>query len=428
MSRLPFELVLALRYLRPKRTFVSVITLISILGVTLGVAVLIIVIAVMSGFDRQLRDKILGFNTHLKVLGQNHSLPDYALVAATVRSNASVVGVTPFVMGKVLLETQPRTGEQSVVDAPYVRGVDPATEGSVSVLPESIIRGQFNLEGHNVIVGSELASKLGLQLGDRLGIFSPEDLKQIRASQKQGQEAAKAPVARDFTVGGIFDVGYYDYNANVIVMSLENAQQLYALADEDQVHGLMVMLKDPYQAAAVRQQLLDTLGTGVFLTIWTEENSAILGALAVEKNMMFYLLFFIMIVAALCIMSALITFVVQKTREIGMLKALGATNSQVAWLFLGQSAIVGVIGVLAGFGLGMLAVTYRNEFLRFMRRATQFELFPAEIYGFGELPALIMPTDIAMICSSALVICLLAGLLPAWNASRLQPVEALRHE
>jgi lipoprotein-releasing system permease protein len=144
--------------------------------------------------------------------------------------------------------------------------------------------------------------------------------------------------------------------------------------------------------------------------------------------MMFYLLFFIMIVAALCIMSALITFVVQKTREIGMLKALGATNPQVAALFLSQSAMVGVVGVIAGFGLGMLAISYRNEFLHFMNRMTGFELFPASIYGFWELPALITPRDIALICGSALLICVLAGVLPAWNASRLQPVEALRHE
>ena len=426
MSRLPFELVLALRYLRPKRTFVSVITLISILGVTLGVAVLIIVIAVMSGFDQQLRDKILGFNTHLKVFGQNRSVGNYAGLASAVRSNAAVRGVAPFVMGKVLLETQPRPGEQSAVDAPYVRGVDPASESSVSVLPKSIVRGAFDLEGRSVILGSQMARHLGLRPGDRVAIYSPEDLKKWRA--RAGKEGEKAPMPADYTVTGVFDVGYYEYDANVVLTSLENAQELYGLADADEVHGLLVMLNDPYRAGEVRAELMKTLGSDYYLTIWTEENSSILGALAVEKNMMFYLLFFIMIVAALCIMSALITFVVQKTREIGMLKALGATNPQVAMLFLGQSAIVGVIGVVAGFGLGMLALSYRNEFLHVMRRATNFELFPAEIYGFGELPALIMPGDIVVICTSALVICLLAGLLPAWNASRLQPVEALRHE
>jgi lipoprotein-releasing system permease protein len=159
-----------------------------------------------------------------------------------------------------------------------------------------------------------------------------------------------------------------------------------------------------------------------------EEKGELLEAVAVEENVMFIVLFFVMIVAAFGITSTLITFVVQKTREIGVLKALGCTRAQVSWLFLSQSVFVGVIGVLAGCATGMLAVRYRNEFLGFMRETTHLELFPAAIYGFGELPARIEAADIALICGSALVICLLAGLLPAWNAGRLQPVEALRHE
>jgi lipoprotein-releasing system permease protein len=159
-----------------------------------------------------------------------------------------------------------------------------------------------------------------------------------------------------------------------------------------------------------------------------QENSAILGALIVEKNVMFYLLFFIVIVAALCILSAQITFVVQKTREIGMLKALGATNLQISGVFLTQSAIIGVLGVLAGYGLGILALTYRNEFLHLMNHWTGFELFPASIYGFGALPAVIAARDIALICGSSFVICILGGVLPAWRAGRLKPVEALRYE
>ena len=170
------------------------------------------------------------------------------------------------------------------------------------------------------------------------------------------------------------------------------------------------------------------LGPDFRITTWMDENASILGALVVEKNVMFYLLFFIMIVAALCILSALITFVVQKTREIGMLKALGATDLQVAGLFLSQSGFVGTVGVVCGFGLGMLALSYRNEFLHFMNRMTGFELFPASIYGFSELPALIVPRDIVLICGSALLICVLGGVIPAWRAGRLQPVAALRYE
>jgi lipoprotein-releasing system permease protein len=159
-----------------------------------------------------------------------------------------------------------------------------------------------------------------------------------------------------------------------------------------------------------------------------EENASILNALVVEKNVMFYLLFFIMIVAALCILSALITFVVQKTREIGMLKALGARDLQVGLVFLSQGALVGALGDLAGFGLGMLALTYRNQFLHFMNKLTGFQLFPADIYGFTELPALIVPRDVILICGSAWIVCILGGLIPAWRAGRLKPVEALRYE
>ena len=197
---------------------------------------------------------------------------------------------------------------------------------------------------------------------------------------------------------------------------------------QDHVHGLQIMLHDPYQAELARVELQRALGLDFLVRTWMDDNATILNALLVEKNVMFYLLFFIMIVAAFGICSALITFVVQKTREIGILKAVGATNGQVMWIFLSQSVIVGFIGVLAGFGLAMLAVHYRNEFLRFMNRVTGWELFPASIYNFSELPALIVPSDIAIICGGSMVICILAGIIPAWNAGRLKPVEALRSE
>jgi len=424
MSRLPFELLLALRYLRPRRTFVSIITLISVLGVALGVAVLIIVISVMSGFDHDLREKILGFNAHIQVFQSRGTMQNYAQVASVIASNKNVRGVSPLVIGKVLVETQEETGRQAKVDAPILRGVDPRIEGSVNVLPQSIVEGKFDLSGRGVVIGSEFARKLRLHVGDRLSIYSPRDIEQMRKSRGKKNEEAILP--EDYEVRGIFDVGYYEFNSLFIVTSLENAQDLYDLGDS--VHDLEVMLKDPYQATEVKRQLEQTLGREFTVTTWMEQNSAILSALIVEKNVMFYLLFFIVIVAALCILSAQITFVVQKTREIGMLKALGATNLQISGVFLSQSAIIGVLGVLAGYGLGILALTYRNEFLHFMNYWTGFELFPASIYGFSELPALIVARDIALICGSSFVICILGGVLPAWRAGRLKPVEALRYE
>jgi lipoprotein-releasing system permease protein len=423
MSRLPFELLLALRYLRPKRTFVSVITLISVLGVTLGVAVLIIVISVMSGFDKQLRDKILGFNTHLKVLPRDETMKDYAAVARIIASNRNVKAVAPFVMGPVLVRTEPATG-QSRVGAPYVRGIVPQLETNLSVLPQSIVEGKFDVSDDGVLVGTEFAHNMDLQVGDRLEIGSPSVLHQWEESSKHTN--APVPVLPEYTVRGIFDVGYFEYNVSFIVTGLREAQRLYDL--DNRVHGLLVMLHDPYKAREVEYELALALGPNYMLRTWMQENATLLNALAVEKNVMFYVLFFIMIVAALCILSALITFVVQKTREIGMLKALGATDFQVSLLFLSQAAVVGALGDLAGYGLGMLALAYRNEFLHFMNRLTGFELFPAAIYGFTELPALIFPQDIVIICGSAWVICVLGGVIPAWRAGRLKPVEALRYE
>jgi lipoprotein-releasing system permease protein len=423
MSRLPFELLLALRYLRPKRTFVSVITLISVLGVTLGVAVLIIVISVMTGFDQQLRDKILGFNTHLKVVPRDETMKDYDAVARIVTANRNVKAVAPYVFGPVLMKTEPPNG-QSKVGAPFIRGINPQIETNISVLPSSIVEGQFDVSDRGLLVGIEFARNMSLQVGDRVEIGGPSVLEKWRESTKK--EGATAPVLPEYDVRGIFDVGYYEYNLSVVVISLQDAQELYDLKRD--VHGLMVMLHDPYKAPEVERALTNSLGRDYRVTTWMQENANILNALVVEKNVMFYLLFFIMIVAALCILSALITFVVQKTREIGMLKALGATDWQVSLVFLSQAALVGALGDLAGYGLGMLALAYRNEFLHFMNRLTGFELFPASIYQFTELPALIVRHDILLICGSAWLICILGGVIPAWRAGRLKPVEALRYE
>lgn len=427
--------MLALRYLRPKRTFVSVITLISIVGVTLGVAVLIIVISVMTGFDRELRQKILGFNAHLRIQ-RDGPMEDYAEAIHLIESSAElkgvIKGVAPYVLGQVMVQTQPETGSPQVI-FPVVRGIDAKREAALTVLLSSIVEGTNEVRGDRVLVGREFAMKMDLRVGDRLAIYSVRHFERfshlLKKKKSDEPEPDEAYLPHEFEISGVFDVGFYDFNDLFIACSLANAQELFFReGEEDAVHGLMVMLRDPEQARVVRQIIGPLLGSGYYIRTWEEENEGILDALMVEKNMMFYLLSVIMVVAAFGIMSTLITFVVQKTREIGILKALGAFNSQIMVIFLSQGLLVGVIGVSAGFGAGILAVWYRNEFLRFMRRVTGFELFPAKIYYFRELPALIDPTDIMVICGVSLAACLMAGLAPAWIAGRLRPVDALRHE
>jgi lipoprotein-releasing system permease protein len=422
MSRLPFELLLSLRYLFPRRLFVLAITVISLVGIVLGVGVLIIVISVMSGFDRQLRDRLLGFNAHLRVVADG-PMSDYRAVMERIREHPSVKGVAPYVLGPVLIKTQPAYGNPRLW-APYVRGIDARLEDQVSNLATSVVEGEFDVRGRGVLLGSVLADRLGLQVGDALAVYSPADYEEREEGLREGRE--EAPMPADYVVRGIFDVGYYEFNDSFLVCSLANAQDMYRL--EDSVHGLIVMLHDPELAPAVRADLVEAVGPQLQITTWMQEHSPILEALVVEKHVMFYVVFFIIIVAAFGIMSTLIVFVVQKTREIGLLKAVGATSMQIMWLFLSRSLALGVVGVAGGFALGLTAITYRNEFLHFMRRATGFELFPASIYGFSELPALLVAGDVAVICGGSLVICLLAGVVPAWIAGRLRPVEALRYE
>ena len=429
MSRLPFELLLALRYLRPKRTFVSIITLISVLGVMLGVAVLIIVISVMSGFDHELRDKILGFNAHLKIsqtdpaTGATVLMDNYAQVMNIVNSNQNVKGSAPLALGPVFVETERAEGSQQFL-TPLLRGIDPSTATNSSLITTNITAGTNDLSGDGLLVGADFAGSLGLRVGDRVAIYSPPDLQAMwKTRDSNGVQEVIPP--KDYEVRGIFQTGYNDYDANVAVTSLENYQDLFHWDDE--VGGVIVMLADPEQANRVRSELHPALGSGYDISTWREDSDTMM-AVMVEKNVMLYILFFIVIVAAFGITCTMITFVVLKTREIGVMKALGASSRQIMWIFLSQSMVVSTLGVLIGLASGTLLLAYRNPFLHLMRKLTGWELFPASIYQFSELPALIVPRDIIIICGGSFIICLLAAAFPAWHASRLKPVEALRHE
>lgn len=430
MSRLPFELLLALRYLRPKRTFVSIITLISVLGVTLGVAVLIIVISVMDGFDAELREKILGFTGHMRVFQVNTNtgspvlMQNSAEAMRKINANPAVTGVSPFAVERVLLQTEPPPPAPYQIDSPYLRAIDLQTDAKVSNFARKITSGTADLSGRGLLIGRDIANRFGIQPGDRVALASPNQIKDMINSARTNHQEVRLP--DDFEVRGIFDCGYYDFNSTMIIGSMESFQDLFSISNS--VEGLALMVKDPDNTASVRKELEKALGPNYSITIWQQEKTPTMEAVMVEKNMMLYILFFIVIVAAFGITCTLITFVVLKTREIGILKALGASSRQVAWVFLSQSLAVSIMGISGGMGLGILGVVYRNPFLRSMRRLTGQNLFDQSVYQFYELPALLVPGDLAIICGGSLVICLLAAAFPVWNASRLKPVEALRHE
>ncbi|RKX30353.1 MAG: ABC transporter permease [Verrucomicrobia bacterium] len=408
--KLPVSLFLALRYLRPRRTFISAVTVISVLGVTLGVAVLVVVLSVMSGFDDMWREKILGFNAHVMVTGSRGVIYDIDRLIAEVERVEGVKAAAPFVQGLVFLQ------HNDSVYTPMLRGVDPCRESRVSQIPRSIIAGHFDVTGTALVVGADLARELRLRVGSRVLVYSPAGF--------ISEEEIRLP--EEMIVRGIFEVGMWDFDMGYVLSSLEAARDLYGL--EEGVHGLQVMTADPFQAAEVAQNIAQTIGPGYRVMTWMQLNRQLFAALRVEKNMMFFLLIFITVVAAFGITNTLITLAVQKTREIGLMKALGFPSGTIMRIFLWQGWISGVIGTGLGLALGLMALDYRNEILRFLSARLGLDLFPKELYRLSEIPARTSLEDLVTVIVAVLVICTLAGVIPAYRAARQDPARALRYE
>jgi lipoprotein-releasing system permease protein len=431
-TSLPAPLFLAARYLKPKRTFLAVITLISVLGVTLGITVLILVMSVMTGFERELQRKVIGFDAHL-LLTNNGLIDGWKDLVGRSEKTRGVIAAAPFVQGPVIVEFN----HQRL--APKIRGIDPALELKVSDLSKFIISGKLDLAGDSTVIGSELARTLGVHVGDVLTVYSPgnlgeviEQLDKLKEKPGKGTKAEEIDSIRQMvlptqlTVTGIFESGRYLYDSEFLLVPLHIGQELYGLGGS--VHGLSIRTVDPNRAAEIREDLRKNLPEELSCVTWMDLNKQLFDAIAMERHVMFFLLMFIILVAAFGIMNTLITVTVQKTREIGVLKALGARTWQIVSVFLVQGMVVGVIGVASGLVLGMTLIRWRNEVSQWLASVLGVEIFPRSVYQFNEIPAEIVPTDVALICISAFVICSVAALIPAWIASRMDPVKALRCE
>jgi lipoprotein-releasing system permease protein len=428
MSARNFSLFLALRYLLPKRIFLLVITLISILGVACAIALLIVVMAVMTGFERELERKVIGFEPHV-IVTNSGVLEDWAGLMKKAEAIKDVKAVAPFVQGPVIVEFQGRRM------APKIRGVDPEMEEKVVAMRPFIIAGQYDLDGDKAILGSDLARTLGAGVGDTISVFSPGNLQgvleEIDRMEKEGNKADASVLKQmilptDLEVSGIFESGRYLYDSDYLLVPLHIGQELYNLGGA--VHGLAIKAEDPYHARQVKEELDEILEPPAYALTWIDLNKQMFDAIRTERNVMFIILTIAIVVAAFCIMNTQITTTVQKTRDIGVMKALGARSSQIIGIFFIQGIIIGVFGTIFGLGFGIGIVLVRNDFSHFLANVFGLEVFPRAIYQFSEIPAEIVPRDVAIICGSAFVICSLAALIPAWVASRLDPVKALRYE
>jgi lipoprotein-releasing system permease protein len=429
---LPFSFFLALRYLKPKRTFLSIITLISVLGVLLGVTVLILVISVMTGFDRELRQKVIDFDAHILVTSNEGVLTNWRQLNEKIRAIPGVVATAPFVQGPVIVE------HDEVRLAPKIRGINPEEEEKVIPLRKFIKRGTLDLSGDTTVIGVELARMLNVHVGDKVTVYSPGNLGAIldrlkKLENARGEEEKKAiselrevVLPKDLTVTGIYETGHYMHDSEFLLVPIFIGQELYGLGDA--LHGITVKTVDPYAAEQVKRAIEPLLSVPQFAQTWIEMNRQYFEAIRLERTVMFFLLFFIIIVAAFGIMSTLITVTVQKRREIGIMKALGANIAQIVWVFLGQGMVIGLFGTLTGLGLGMTLIRYRNEFSHWLARTLHIEIFPREVYQFSSIPAEIIPIDVVKVCISAFLICSIAALIPAYFAARLDPVKALRYE
>jgi lipoprotein-releasing system permease protein len=415
----PYELILGWRYTRAGRAtrrngFISFISGVSMLGIALGVAALIIVLSVMNGFQKEVRDRMLSVVSHIEVFAPDGAaLPDMLRTLAEVRAHPQVVGAAPFIATQALLAR----GED--MKGVMVRGIDPSLEPGVTDLAVGLkntalarlLPGEFG-----VVLGGELARALGVRQGDRVTLVAPSG---------QVTPAGVVPRLKQMTVVGTFDSGHYEYDASLVLMHLDDAARIFRL---EGATGVRIKLRDLHQAREVAAQLASTLTGDLLIRDWTRQNRTWFAAVQVEKRMMFIILTLIVAVAAFNLVSTLVMTVTDKRADIAILRTLGASPQSIMAIFVVQGAMVGVIGTLAGLLLGLGVAFNIDVIVPALEQLFHASFLPKDIYLISRMPSEPQRGDIVPITIISLVLAFLATLYPSWRASRVNPAEALRYE
>ncbi len=424
---MPYELFIGLRYLKVKRksAFISMITLISTSGVALGVMALIVVLAVMTGFEDDLKDKILGTNAHIVVLKSTGGIARYEALMDKLKGVKGVVAATPFIYSQVMLSA----GKN--VSGVVLRGIDPKTDPLVTNLHKTLIEGRLtDLDAAapaplksaepgrpGLIIGKELAKNLNLYVGDQVNVISP--LGNITP-------LGMVPKLKQFRVVGIFNTGMYEYDSTLAYVSLGAAQSFLGM--DDAVTGIQLKAADVYKTGEIARRINLELGFPYYARDWMQMNKNILFALKTEKMVMFIILTLIVLVAAFGIASTLFMVVMEKTKDIAILKSMGATGRSIMRIFVLEGLIIGITGTAVGVLGGLLIALNMEPIVGVIQRVTGFELFSKDVYYLDRFPSQVVPSDVLLISITAILISFVATLYPSWQASRMAPAEALRYE
>jgi len=422
-----YEFFISKRYLRAKRkqVFVSIITFISIFGIFLGVAALIIVLAVMNGFETDLRTKILGIKSHIELTADiGGSMKNYPKVQELIAGTEGVVASTPFIYTQAMIRNG--NGVSGVV----IRGLDTQSafkvinlgkirEGSIEYLnkiPQELFR-KYSEQIGGIVIGKEMARNMGIFLYDTITIISPTGI-----STPMGM----MPRMKKFAVVGIFESGFYEYDSTLAYLSLRNCQDFLQMGDS--VTGIDIKVDDIYKADSIARRIQSKLGFPFWANNWMQMNKNLFAALKLEKRVMFIILSLIVLVAAFNIISALIMIVMEKNKDIAILKSMGATSRSIMRIFIYQGLIVGVIGTFLGCIAGLSVALNLQKVSLFVEKIFHFKILPGDVYYLSELPSQVNYGDIIVIIIGTVIVCFLSTIYPSLRASRLDPAEALRYE